>query len=422
MAAFTEEFKQKVREYAGQDPERSNRSIGRHFNIDHTSVSKILASTPAKDVSAVTATPELTEINEVKGDDWTITMPKTRISSLEDLLEYCKVDMQVWMVDRFLCNKWEVGAKNEKGKIEVEPLFQVKAFLKRRKEIFDARIEIDKLKEEAKQHMRIPEPVVYSTQSSDNMLELLIPDLHVAKLAWAKETGGKNYDVPIAVETYRRAYTGLINKASSINLSKIVLGVGNDLLQADNIQGTTYSGTKVDVDSRYRKTYVTARLMLTEAIQTLRKIAPVEVKVVPGNHDTLSAFTLGDSLECTFHNYQDVSVDNAPALHKIVEWGDVLLALMHGHAGKQTKYGIWLASQYPVEFGRTKFREVHVGHKHKSAVDEEFGIRVRTFSALCPADEWHATNLFTGNLRVAEGLLWNKTFGLSAQYFHTEVD
>jgi hypothetical protein len=254
------------------------------------------------------------------------------------------------------------------------------------------------------------------------MLELLIPDLHVAKLAWAKETGFQNYDVNIAVDTFRRAIDTLIGKASGSNIDKIVLGVGNDLLQADNIQGTTYSGTKVDTDSRYRKTYVTVRRMMTEAVEKLRRVAPVDVKVVPGNHDTLSAFTLGDSLECTFHHYTDVSVDNEPNIYKIVEWGKVLLALMHGHAGKQTKYGMWLASKYPVEFGRTKFREIHVGHKHKSALDEEFGVRVRTFSALCSADEWHANQLFTGNLRVAEGLLWNRHVGLSEHYFHTEVD
>jgi len=142
--------------------------------------------------------------------------------------------------------------------------------------------------------------------------------------------------------------------------------------------------------------------------------------VVPGNHDTLSSFTLGDSLECWFHHYTDTKVDNTPTPHKTVEWGNVFLVLTHGDKGRQADYGIWMASTFPSEFGRTKFREVHVGHRHKAALDEKFGVRTRTFSALCPPDEWHSSNHFTGNLRVAEGLVWNKVKGLTAHYYYTE--
>src|SRR6185312_13013951 len=208
-----------------------------------------------------------------------------------------------------------------------------------------------------------------------------------------KETGFTNYDAEMAVETYRKAVDDHLQSMSKCNVDKIVIGVGNDLLQADNIQGTTYAGTKVDVDSRYRKTYVTARKMLTEAIEKFRRIAPVDVKVVPGNHDVQSAFTLGDSLECRFHNYSDVVVDNNPEMHKIVEWGDVFLILLHGHLGKQADYGVWMATRYSEIFGRTRFRELHCGHKHKLLLDEKFGIRTRVFGSLSGTDAWHSDNL-----------------------------
>jgi hypothetical protein len=325
-------------------------------------------------------------------------------------------------VERFVVNKYEMGAKDANDNIQVTPLFQVKATLVKNPSIEAARAEINSLKEELKRTAPVPEPIIRPVRQSGNLLELMLPDLHAGKLAWSKETGYQDYDTAIAIETYRRAIDSLLDRAKGYKFDRILLGVGNDILQSDNVQGTTFSGTKVDTDTRFHKTYKLVREMLTETINKLRLIAPVEVKLVPGNHDTLSTFTLGDSLECVFANDPEVSVDNAPILHKIVEWGKVLLMLTHGHLGKQTDYGIWMATEYPEQFGRSRFREIHVGHRHKTALDEKFGVRVRTLSALCPPDNWHSVNGFVGNLRTAEALVFNKEEGLVAQFYHNELD
>jgi len=55
-----------------------------------------------------------------------------RIHTLEQLIQFCEVDLQVWAVERFVVNKWEVGAKDDNGEIVVEPLYQVKAWLIRK--------------------------------------------------------------------------------------------------------------------------------------------------------------------------------------------------------------------------------------------------------------------------------------------------
>ena len=71
---------------------------------------------------------EVVEIDE-RGNDLQIVSDKsTRITTIEQLLEHCAVDLDVWSVERYVVNKWEVGSKGEGG-IEVEPLFQVKAWL-----------------------------------------------------------------------------------------------------------------------------------------------------------------------------------------------------------------------------------------------------------------------------------------------------
>ena len=46
------------------------------------------------------------------------------------MVKHCRIDLSTWEVERFLCNKWEVGAADKhEGRLKaivVEPLFQVK--------------------------------------------------------------------------------------------------------------------------------------------------------------------------------------------------------------------------------------------------------------------------------------------------------
>jgi hypothetical protein len=369
--------------------------------------------------SAPVAEPEK---QEFVGDHWDISLPKTRIHTLDELLEYCKVDLSIWRVERFLVNRWEMGSKDAAKNVQVTPLYQVKASLVRKNDIVAAKAEIEDLKNEAKRFVRVHLPIIRSDRKSGNCLELLIPDLHAGKLAYGKETGHGDYDTPTAIATYERAVASILDKAHGYDFEEILVGVGNDILNSDNYNSQTTKGTQVNSDTRYPKTYKAVRQMLVRTIENLRLIAPVKVKVIPGNHDAQTSFCIGDSLECWFHNDPEVDVDNAPGPHKFYTWGKVLLGLTHGDKGKKSDYGIWMATERPHEFGNSKFREVHLGHTHGLKVEEKFGVRVRTFAALCEPDFWHASEHFVGNLRQAEGIVWNKEVGRIAEFIHTEVD
>lgn len=378
-------------------------------------------------VSAATGTTEKPEpeTHDFNGDNWDIHIKGTTIHTLPELLEHCQVDLGIWEVERFVVNKWEMGyvtGPNDDRVAKSHPLFQVKATLKKRKEIVAIREEIEELKKEAKTFSPKPFPVVRSNRKSGNSLELLIPDLHAGKFAWDKETGHGDYDTPTAIAVYERAVATILDRAKGYEFDEIVLGVGNDLLNSDDYNSQTTKGTLVNSDTRYQKTYKAVRQMLIRTIEKLRLIAPVKVKLVPGNHDTQSTFTLGDSLECWFHNYTDVEIDNAPTPHKFYTWGKVLLGFTHGDKGRKADYGLWMATERPVDFGNSIFREIHIGHTHGLKVDEKFGVRVRTFAALCPPDAWHSSEHFVGNLRQAEAIVWNKEQGRIAEFIHTELD
>jgi hypothetical protein len=407
-------------------PDWSSRKIAKLIGIHHKTVNRILKlANFAQEISEFEELSQVTEPSrtlsetcEVKGDNWTITLPKTRIHTLEELLEYFKVDILIWEVERFVCNKWEMAYKDKDDNAKVEPLFQVKAFLKKKKDVESVLKEIEELKEQAKTHA--PEaPFVVQTASSDLMLEINFPDAHLGKLAWGVETGHGNYDVKIAEQVYWTALETILQRVEPHNFDHILYVVGNDLLNSDDIEGRTTSGTYVSSDARYHKTFGAVRNLMVKSIERLRQIAPVKVMIVSGNHDQLSCWHMGDSLECFFHNYGDVQIDNLPRSRKYHEFGNVGLMFTHGHKGKRTDYPALMAAEQPQMWGRTKYRECHTGHLHMTKTDEQHGFRTRILPSLTAPDDWLSTNGFVGNLRNAEGYIWSKQEGLIGQVYYT---
>ena len=259
----------------------------------------------------------------------------------------------------------------------------------------------------------------------DNVLEIDIFDLHLGKLAWAKETGYEHYDLDIAQALFAEALETLIRRTSMYHFNRILFPIGNDFFHTDNLISETTAGTRQDSDGRYHKTARIARQLVTNAIERLRQIAPVDVLVVSGNHDTLAAWHLGDSLECYYHSDADISIDNEPTLRKYYEFGDVMLMITHGNRGKQLDYPLLMATEQPEMWGRTCYREIHLGHLHQTqlriapATKETHGVRTRILSSLCAVDAWHAEHQFVGNQRAAEAFVWNRSQGLIAQATYT---
>jgi len=356
-----------------------------------------------------------------------IFLDKTTIHTLPELLEYCEVDLSIWAVERFVVNKWSMGyatGPKDDRVAHAKDLYQVKATLVKRKEIVDARKEIEALKTEFKAELAKTVKLrrIYRTRdyTTGNMLEINIPDSHFGKMSWGAETGDRPYDTPIAAETFLRALQNLIELSKGFEYDKVLFVVGNDLLNSDDELGRTTKGTFVSTDGRYQKTFGIVRKTITKAIEMLREIAPVEVVMVSGNHDNLGVWHLGDSLECCFDNYEDVTVRNEPTQRKYVRFGSVLLMLTHGDKGKREDYPLLMATERSKDFGETKYREIHTGHIHQTKLQEWHGIRVRILPSLSPPDAWHSENSFTGQQRNAEAYVWNSTHGLIAQFFHND--
>ena len=274
--------------------------------------------------------------------------------------------------------------------------------------------------EELKALDRTVKPSAKPVVATGNLLEINIADAHLGKLAWAQETGHESYDTKIADAMYRRAQSTLFERSKYVKFERVLMVIGNDLLNSDNAEGTTTKGTQVSTDGRYHKTFYRARTLMIDSIEQARKVAPVHVVVMPGNHDRLACFHLGDSLEMYFHGQDDVVIDNEPTARKYFQFGKVMLMFTHGDTGQRMDMPAVMASEQPKMWGETLFRECHTGHLHQTRTEEKHGVRVRILPSLSPPDAWHASNAYVGCLRSAEGYIWNKSEGLIGQVFYTD--
>jgi hypothetical protein len=285
----------------------------------------------------------------------------------------------------------------------------------------DVREEIEALKAIAKEEIKRTPSKTKSAKDTGLMLQIAIADHHFGKLSWPVETGGAPYDLKIAEAMFMRALDTLLDRAKGYEFEQVLFLLGNDLLHANDVAGNTFSGTKLDTEGRFQKTYWVVRKAMCRAIEVLRQIAPVKVVVAYGNHDKTSMWTLADSLECFFHEDPRVEIDNQPIYRKYHKWGQCGLMFTHGDLGKRADYPLVFATERPDIFGSTTYREVHTGHLHTTRNEEFHGVRVRILPSLTPPDAWHSENSFVGNLRNAEAFVWSKTEGLIAQFIYSDI-
>jgi hypothetical protein len=361
-----------------------------------------------------------TESRTQTGDTLAVSIEECteEVRSLEDLLRVCRVNQDEWQVDRWTCNKWEMGYKDASKEAKSIPLFQVKAWFKRKKEEYDARLALVLAVDAVKAHAPYYPPLSRVRSGGDGLLfELSLPDVHVGKLAWGAECG-EDYDLKIACNVFMDAFTALAEDARCRDIERIVFPIGNDLLNCDSPSGNTTAGTPQSNDGRYQKVYQTTLALLVGAIDRLREIAPVDVLTVPGNHDTLSVWTLGETIKAWYRSADDVAVDNSPMLRKYYRYGRSLLLFTHGDREKITSLPLIMAQERRQDWAETIWREAHIGHRHKSAsvvmaAEELAGIRIRTLPSLCATDAWHHQQGYVSNVRSAESYFWSRERGLA---------
>lgn len=361
-----------------------------------THVAKVKASwtTPAAATGSVKVEGNGNEQQEIE-------LRSDRIVTLEDALKKAGTDLTKWDVERYIVNSWEVGAKGPDGKIQVSPLWQVKVWLKAKKgwnpSEFRA-ILINDLKAQTPSYFN---PIKTQALATINpiLVELSIFDAHFGKLAWSPETG-QDYDIKICKSRYLTAARDLLGRAAREKPERILYVVGNDFFHVDH-KGLTTAGTPQDMDGRWQKAFRIGKEVCITVAEEASQIAPVDILVVPGNHDREKAFCLGEVLAARFHENHRISVMNDPDTYSYYRYGKVLLGFVHGdnHAShtKRALLPQTMAMDRPLDWSQTVWREWHLGHFHSETedvwryrtVEHVRDVAVRVLPSLSSTDAWH---------------------------------
>jgi hypothetical protein len=380
-----------------------------------------------------------------RGDERIITKRATReITSLDDLVKVCQIDLARWDVVEWSCKasqqysvpratrpttdkKW-VRPSNEPV---LSQMFHVSAKLRKRSR---AALTFDTLRADLLADIRAEAkrgPILFApTRRKDDGFLFEFPpfDLHMGKYAWAEETV-TNYDVDAAEDLFRAALDYQLNRALRLSggtLERVLCVFGNDVSHIDSKKGQTTAGTPMDVDTRYIRVFRRICAVHRHAVKLLRSVAPVDVVIVPGNHDELTAFHLGEILDATFDGDKFVTVDNSAKLRKYYRFGINLLGFSHGDGERVAELPLTMAREVPHLWAAAGEREFHIGHLHikeewnqrqlKSAEQEGYavkGVRIRRLSSLSAHDAWHTKHAYMDR-RACDAFLFHKDAGFTA--------
>lgn len=340
------------------------------------------------------------------------------IKTIEDVEKELNLDKTEWYIFDWSCTLWPTVVKEKKGEDKLGVVFELQslhAVVKRNNPVIQAKQIIEELIELAKLKMPVKPPQIEPL--SNTVIGFCAFDVHMGKLAWGKECG-EDYDLEIATKLFLQGVEVAAHEAKHYNASRIFLPLGNDLIHVDGKNNMTFAGTPQDVDTRFQKIYKETRKMCVLAIERLSQIAPVDIIIVPGNHDATVMFTLGDALELFYSNNQRVTVDNSPKDRKYYQFGQNLIMLTHGseETGK-IRLGELMAAEMPKEWGSTKFHEALIGHLHHENVRETLGFRTRIVSSISAPDAYHVGKGYVSNIRRSEIFIYDKEKGLVGQRF-----
>lgn len=330
------------------------------------------------------------------------------IKSEEDLVRECKIDLSKWTIVKKIHNCWgNPGNQN----------FQVKLWLQP-KTVSQTDI-ISEIIKEYKLKYTPTAPVHLNKHYDDKTLAVLsLQDIHIGK---------QNLDnINDICESVKNCIKNLIHRSyHSCYLDKIIFVIGGDLLNADTYNGTTTSGTLVENSISALEMYKQAFELMFWSINFLKQYCnTLEVVYIPGNHDRLSSGQLTYSLSRLFQD-KNIVWDLEDKPRKVKTYGVNLIALEHGDVPINRSF-FTIATEYPKEWGRTKFRTLYSGHYHKNkkieyiTEDEQNGFTMRILPSLSRIDKYHMVNKWTGNRRGGVIELHSETKGPIGVFYYNE--
>jgi hypothetical protein len=371
----------------------------------------------------------------------------------QEVIEHCKIDTDLYEVEKIVVNPWQVSGKLNTGQEIVEvntpkgvketlrwkpqklwkaDLLQIKVWLKLSQSPYTK-----KRQEELLELLRKKMPafkVSGDRPTTGNLLRLHIPDLHLGKIGLRFE-----WDMEAIENRVMETIDRLIANALPRGIDQVCIPLGHDFFHIDRehmsrsgTMHTTSSGTPVERSMQAGDAFIRGAALAQRIVRRCieQAKAPVHVNMVPGNHDTESVIHLGEVLRAAFDNSPDVTVNNDcyeeaengdTMFGKSYQWGACGFYDTHGHTVKFDELPLKVAQSEKELWYQSRFIEIAVGHKHISKHkpvgyrSNDNGTMIHISPSLSPQDSWHHKFGYHG-LPGAEAFLYHKEDGPIGHY------
>lgn len=215
-------------------------------------------------------------------------------------------------------------------------------------------------------------------------------------------------------EYYKKTLIEVLDIIQRRTYKEINIIIGQDLFHNDDFRGRTSSGReiqKIDISKAWNDARQFYYNIINKALKHSEKVKVIYSK---GNHDESMSWAFVQMIKAQY----DIEIDDEIKERKVITFGDNFIGITHGEKGqaKSKKLKNIFTIEYPMEFAKSKVREIHAGHLHRESLNDEFGIMMRRLSTNNITDEWHYENGFVGAHKRFTVFLWSKN-KLSAIYY-----
>ena len=253
--------------------------------------------------------------------------------------------------------------------------------------------------------------------ANDLLPTIVIGDAHFGMRADARETKSRDYDTKIASNDMLDAIDYLVDLAPPSEKCLLV-NVG-DFIHANGSSGTTFAGTKLDVDTRIEVVLeIAAQTFLFAIDKLLTKHKSCVVVMARGNHDSDTAIALALILKFYYSKEPRVTILDPHGFFHTIHFGENLIAVHHGDKVKAAKLGAILPKMLPEQWAATNYRKWLVGHvHHQNAIEVDNGCKIEAFGTTAPSDSWHASHGY-GAASVMNQIVFHKDGGEAIRHVY----
>ena len=269
---------------------------------------------------------------------------------------------------------------------------------------------IDRLKD-AFANVNATPTVLAPERTLDDLLTVYpVMDMHLGMRAWGPETGDQDYDLDLATQDVRSAFSKVFNLTPDSREAILILG-GDTLHADDNRAETPASKHKLDVDGRHYRVLENSIALMGEVVESLLgKHDKVRVRVLRGNHDEHSHLVLSFALAERYRNEPRLVIERDPRDLFMYQWGGCAIFAHHGDKAKPGQLALYLSDVCPF-WSETRHRHVLTGHVHHDQSKDLGPVRWESLRAFCPPDAY-AASMGYGGRRALQALTFHKQDGL----------